>query len=193
MSNKVRTILLTLIMMTVVSGTLYASGGEHPVESGVLWRDFLWRILNFVIMAAILIFFLAKPLKNALAGRRTDIEKALAEAKQAKEEAETKFAEYDKKLSTAAAEIAEISESIRKDSELEKHRIIESAKAMALKIEQDAEKAAGLEVAKAKEQLKREAAELAVSIAEDILKKNFTTDDDTRLIDEYMDKVGELQ
>ena len=29
-------------------------------------------------------------------------------------------------------------------------------------------------------------------IAEELLKKNFTKDDDTRLIDEYMQKVGEL-
>lgn len=193
MSNKVRTILLTLIMMTAISGVLYASGGEHQVESGALMKDFLWRMLNFVIMAAILIFFLAKPLKNGLAGRRAEIKKALADAEKAKEEAEAKFAEYDKKLSKATEEIAEISASIRKDGELEKQKIIENAQAMAEKIEQDAEKAAELEIAKAKEQLKREASELAVTIAEDVLKKNFTKDDDTRLIDEYMDKVGELK
>jgi F-type H+-transporting ATPase subunit b len=193
MSNKVRTILLTLIVMIVASGALYASGAESQVESGVLLKDFLWRVLNFVVMAAILIFFLAKPLKNGLAGRRADIEKALDEARKAKQEAETKFAEYDKKLSTAAAEISEISASIRKESELEKQRIIENATDMAKKIEQDAEKAATLEIAKAKEELRREAVELAVKIAEDVLKKNFNREDDARLIDEYMDKVGELQ
>ncbi|MCK5913087.1 MAG: ATPase, partial [Desulfuromusa sp.] len=88
--------------------------------------------------------------------------------------------------------IAEISDAIRREGELEKQKIIENAKAMAVKIEQDAEKAAELEVAKARTQLQREAVQLAVGVAEELLKKNFTKDDDTRLIDEYMQKVGEL-
>ncbi len=192
MSNKVRTILLTLVVLTVFCGIACASGGEHQVDSGVLLKDFLWRIFNFVVMAAILIFFLAKPLKKGLSGRRADIAKTLAEAKQAKDEAEAKFAEYDKKLSKAAEEIAGLSEAIRKEGELEKEKIIENAKAMAIQIEKDAEKAAALEIAKAKAELKREAVELAIGIAEEVLKKNFTKDDDTRLIDEYMKKVGEL-
>ncbi len=192
MSNKVRTVLLTLAVLAVICGVAYASEGEHHVESGVLLKDFLWRIFNFVVMAAILIFFLAKPLKKGLSGRRADIEKTLAEAKQAKEEAEAKFAEYDQKLSKAAEEIAGLSEAIRKEGELEKEKIIENAKAMAIQIEKDAEKTAALEIAKAKAELKREAVELAVGIAEEVLKKNFTKDDDTRLIDEYMKKVGEL-
>jgi F-type H+-transporting ATPase subunit b len=179
--------------MLSICGTLYAAGEGHDVENGVLLKDFLYRVLNFVVMAAILIYFLAKPMKNGLAGRRADIEKALVEAQQAKDAAEKKFSEYDKKLSTASAEIAEISESIRKESELEKQRIIENAKEVAIKIEQDAEKTAKHEIAKAKETLKQEAAALAVSIAEDILAKNFTKEDDTRLIDEYMNKVGELK
>ena len=61
-----------------------------------------------------------------------------------------------------------------------------------MKIEQDAEKAAELEVAKARKELQQEAAVLAVELAEKMLKKNFTKDDDTRLVDEYMQKVGEL-
>ena len=63
---------------------------------------------------------------------------------------------------------------------------------MAVKIEKDAEKAAELEVAKARQELQQEAAALAVELAEKMLKQNFTKDDDTRLVDEYMQKVGEL-
>lgn len=63
---------------------------------------------------------------------------------------------------------------------------------MAAQIEKDAGKAAELEIAKAKTELQREAVNLAVGIAEDLLKKNFNKEDDKRLIDEYMQKVGEL-
>jgi len=135
---------------------------------------------------------LRKPIKNGLASRREGIEKALTEAKQAKADAEAKFAEYDQKLALATEEIEEISNAIRREGELEQKKIIESAREMAIKIEKDAENAAALEVAKARSELQREAVELAVTLAEDLLKKNFTKEDDARLIDEYMKKVGEL-
>jgi len=193
MRSKVRAVLIALFLVGLTSGITFASGdgGHHP-ESGVLLKDFLWRLLNFGIVVALLVYFLTKPIKKGLAGRREDIEKNLAEAKRIKEEAEAKFAEYDRKLAQATDEIAEISDSIRREGELEKQKIIENAKAMALQIEQDAEKAAVLEVAKARTELQREAVQLAVGVAEELLKKNFTKDDDTRLIDEYMQKVGEL-
>jgi len=192
MRSNIFSILLALLLLLLLSGIAVASGEAHHADSGVLLKDFLYRILNFGIVVAMLVYFLAKPLKKGLAGRREDIQKALAEAKQAKEAAEAKFAEYDRKLTQATEEIAEISAAIRREGELEKQKIIENARQMALQIEQDAEKAAELEVAKARAELQREAVNLAVGVAEDLLKKNFTKDDDARLIDEYMQKVGEL-
>jgi len=187
-----KTVLLALALVALMTGLVYASGGEHHADSGVLFKDFLYRIFNFAIVVGILVYFLAKPLKKGLSGRREEIEKALAEAEQIKQDAEAKFAEYDQKLASANAEIAEISAAIKREGELEKDKIIASAKEMATKIEQDAEKAAALEVAKARTELQTEAVRLAVELAEELLKKNFTSEDDTRLIDEYMQKVGEL-
>jgi F-type H+-transporting ATPase subunit b len=187
-----KTLLLTLALMALFTGLVYASGGEHQVDSGVLFKDFLYRVFNFVIVVGILVYFLAKPLKKGLSGRREEIEKALAEAEQIKRNAEAKFAEYDQKLASANAEIAEISAGIKREGELEKEKIITSAREMAIKIEQDAEKAVALEIAKARKELQTEAVRLAVELAEELLKTNFTSEDDTRLIDEYMQKVGEL-
>lgn len=192
MHSQIKAVFISLLIIGFISGSVFASGGGHEVESGVLMKDFLYRIFNFAIVVAILVYFLTKPIKKGLSGRREGIEKALADAQQAKQDAEAKFAEYDRKLARATEEIAEISDSIRREGELEKIKIIDSAKLMAEKIEQDAEKAAELEVAKARTELQREAVQLAVGIAEDLLNKNFTKDDDTRLIDEYMQKVGEL-
>ncbi len=191
MRSKTTSVLLAVMLVAVLSGVACAAGGGHA-DSGVLLKDFLYRVLNFGIVVAILVYFLSKPLKKGLAGRSEDIEKALVEAKQAKEAAEAKFAEYDRKLDQATEEIAEISDAIRREGELEKQKIIANAKEMAAKIEKDAEKAAELEVAKARTELQREAVQLAVDLAENMLKKNFTKDDDARLIDEYMQKVGDL-
>ncbi len=190
--RSLKTILLPLALMVIMSGLAYASGGEGHADSGVLLKDFLYRVFNFAIVVGILVYFLAKPLKKGLAGRRDEIAAALAESEQVKLAAEAKFAEYDQKLATANAEIAEISTAIKREGELEKEKIIASARETAIKIEQDAEKAAALEIAKARKELQTEAVRLSVELAEELLKANFTSEDDTRLIDEYMQKVGEL-
>ena len=190
--RALRTILLPLTLIIIMSGLAYASGGEGHADSGVLLKDFLYRVFNFAIVVGILVYFLSKPLKKGLAGRRDEIAAALAESEQVKLAAEAKFAEYDQKLATANAEIAEISTAIKREGELEKEKIIASARETAIKIEQDAEKAAALEIAKARKELQTEAVRLAVELAEELLKTNFTSEDDTRLIDEYMQKVGEL-
>ena len=46
--------------------------------------------------------------------------------------------------------------------------------------------------ARARLALRQEAAELAVELAGDLLKKNFNREDQARLVEEYKLKVGEL-
>jgi F-type H+-transporting ATPase subunit b len=75
---------------------------------------------------------------------------------------------------------------------LERDKIVAAAKEMAAKIEQEADnKAAGV-VAKARTELREEASRLAVELAEDMLKKQVSADDQKRLVEEYMQKMGEL-
>ncbi len=179
-------------MVSTVTGIAFASGDGGHVDSGVLLKDFLYRVLNFAIVVAILVYFLTKPIKKDCLVDEKRSKKHWQRQKKAKEDAEAKFEEYDRKLAQATEEISEISDAIRREGELEKQKIIANAKAMAAQIEKDAGKAAELEIAKAKTELQREAVNLAVGIAEDLLKKNFNKEDDKRLIDEYMQKVGEL-
>jgi F-type H+-transporting ATPase subunit b len=162
------------------------------VDSGVLLKDFLYRCLKFGVAFGLLAYFVTKPIRKGLAGRREGIAKALADADTAKAEAEAKFAEYDRKLSKAAAEIEENQSALRREGELERERILASAREMSEKIKQEAEKSAANEVAKARAELRQEAARMAISIAEDLLKQNFTGADQDRLVSEYLQKVGEL-
>jgi F-type H+-transporting ATPase subunit b len=174
------------------AGVALAAGDAHQVESGVLLKDFLYRLLNFGLLVAGLVYFVAKPLKNALASRREGIEQELKDALEAAESAEQRFAEYDAKLTRAEEEIGHIKTDIKKEAEFEKQRILENAEQMAAKIKEDSSKTADNEIAKARLVLQQEAAELAVELASDLLKKNFNREDQARLVEEYKLKVGEL-
>lgn len=182
-----------VVLTGLATAALAASGGDgHHVDSGVLLKDFLYRCLNFGVAFGLLAYFVTKPIRKGLSGRREGIAKALADAETSKAEAEAKFAEYDRKLSKAAAEIEEIQIALRREGEMERERILSSAREMSEKIKQEAEKSAANEVAKARAELRQEATRMAIAIAEDLLKKNFTSEDQNRLVSEYLQKVGEL-
>ncbi|KIH77839.1 F-type H+-transporting ATPase subunit b [Geoalkalibacter ferrihydriticus] len=183
---------LVILLMTT---TLAFAAGDYHHDAATLLKDFLYRVLNFAVLIAILAFFITRPLKKALAGRRETLAKELEEAQKARDTAEAKFAEYDRKLQDATAEIEQLQAEIRREGELERDKILANARNMAEKMAQDAENAAAQEVAKARRQLRQEAAALAISLARDLLKKNFNEADQKRLVDEYMEKmqkVGEL-
>lgn len=182
----------TILILALTMSALAASGEAHHVDSGVLLKDFLYRVFNFAITFGLLAFFLIKPIRLGLSGRREGIEKTLRQAEDARKEAEAKFAEYDSKLARAAGEIEEIYVEIRREGELERQKILANAQEMATKIRQEAERTAANEIAKAKAELRQEAAQMAVRIAEDILRQKVTAQDQDRLVNEYMQKVGEL-
>lgn len=182
-----------IVLTGLATAVLAASGGDgHHADSGVLLKDFLYRCLNFGVAFGLLAYFVTKPIRKGLTGRREGIAKSLADAEAAKAEAEAKFAEYDRKLSKAAAEIEEIQVALRREGELERERILAGAREMSEKIKQEAEKSAANEIAKARAELREEAARMAIAIAQELLKKNFTSDDQNRLVNEYLQKVGEL-
>jgi F-type H+-transporting ATPase subunit b len=183
---------LMIAGLVLAPAVAIASGGGGHAESGVILKDFLYRCLSFVLMVGLLAYFVTKPIRKGLKDRTAEIEKTLADAQAAKEAAEAKHQEYSEKLAKATEEIAVIADSIRREGELEREKIIAAAKDLAVKIEEEADNKASSVVAKARIELRAEAANLAVELAEDMLKKQVTADDQKRLVDEYMQKVGEL-
>jgi F-type H+-transporting ATPase subunit b len=179
---------LAHLMVLGLSTTLWAAG---DYEMNYL-KDFIYRVINFAVAFGLIAYFVTKPIRKAMAGRSEGVAQQLDQSRSAREAAEAKFAEYDAKLNRATAEIEEIYASIRREGEMEREKIIANAMEMAEKIKADAQKAAANEVSTARAALRKEAAALAVALAEDLLRKNVTEQDQARLIDEYMQKVGEL-
>lgn len=184
---------LAIVGLAAAGFAAEGGGGAHHPDTAAQWKDFGWRVLDFALLAAIMVWALKKAnVKGLLADRRAGIEKALKEATVAREAAERKFAEYSDKLAKANREIEEIQAAIIREGEAEKARIIAEAKLAAEKIKEQAQQAAGHEVLKARAELREEAAKLAVQLAEQTLRQNIRKDDQDRLVGEYLTKVVEL-
>ncbi len=54
----------TILILALTMSALAASGEAHHVDSGVLLKDFLYRVFNFAITFGLLAFFLIKPIRQ---------------------------------------------------------------------------------------------------------------------------------
>jgi F-type H+-transporting ATPase subunit b len=189
--SRYKLCLVTALGIILVAVVAWASGegGEHAADHKAEMIDFGWRILNFVILLFILYKLMWKKIAVFFSGRREEIKASLEEAAVVKADAEKKFKEYDEKIKKAEEEIQNISAMIKAQGEEEKVRIIADAGRAAEKMKEDAKARMENELKKAKNELRQEASELAVQMAEDILKKKVTKEDHENMVREYLDRM----
>lgn len=199
-SDRSKKIIFTLAYVSAIillASTGFASeagGGAHHPDSGAQMKDFGWRVLNFAVLAGIIVWALKKAdVKGSLAARQADIEKSLKDAESARDAAEAKLREYSVKLDQAAKEIDELHAAIIREGEQEKSRIIAEANSAAEKIVAQAALSAEQETVKARNELRAEAARLAVELATGKLTGSIQKNDHDRFVGEYLDKVVQIQ
>ena len=185
-------ILLIFIAVVFCASLAHASGGEGGIPKEK-WLDLLWRTLNFAGLVAILVLALKKPISNGLNGRRQAIVETFDDLDAQKAEAERIYRGYEDKLSKIDDEVEAIISSAVKQGEAEKKRIIEEANRAAGDIQRQAEMAIQHELSEARLRLRSEIAEQAVQMAEELIQQNLKDADQTKMVENYLEKVGALQ
>ncbi|HDH02230.1 MAG TPA: ATP synthase F0 subunit B [Nitrospirae bacterium] len=162
---------------------------ESGAGAGPDWKDWLWKIINFVILIVILVKFLGKPMKNYFKQRTELIEKSLSEAREAKELAQKALKEVEEKLRLKDQEIERIIASARRSGESERDSLVEQGREMSEKIKQQARTNIELELKNAKAALRAEASDIAVKLAEKRLKEKLTEEEQLRLLEESIKRL----
>ncbi len=169
-----------------------AGHGEGSLAPAKL-KDLFWRVLNFIVLMIILVKFGAKPIGSALAGRQKRVKEELAELESRKAEAERSFREFEAKLSTVEKDIDRVVEKAVAQAEVEKAKIIEKAEQAADDIKRQAKLTIQNEIMEARRTLKNDVADQASVMAEELIVKNLTPEDQVKIIEDYLDKVGAVQ
>ena len=130
-----------------------------------------------------------RPVSNYLAQRRQDIQENLESAEQLLKTAEARLSEWNERAARLDHEVESIKEAARKSGETERQKIVADAEATAARIRTTASAAVESEVRRARDQLRDEAADLAVQLAEGILKEQVNASDQDRLVDEFIQKI----
>ncbi len=179
-------------VMLLYSAAVFASGGgggEHaePVSK---WHDIdTYKVLNFAVLAIALFFIAKKPVKEFFTSRIKGIENELADLEQKKEDAEKKIGEFEARLKDLDGESKKIVDAYIKQGEEAKQRILAQAKEEAAKLEDMAKRTIELEFKTAKADLKKEITEKAIVEAEKLIQGSITSEDQDRLVGEYLEKV----
>ena len=188
--EKHRAILIWVLVafVSLSLGTALAASGGDSGSKG--WQNTDWfRVMNFVVLAGVLVFILRKPVSQALSSRIKDIKEQLESLEVQKTEAEKQLAQYNEKLSQLESEAEKIVDGYIKQGNEAKAKILKEAERTAEKLQVQAKRNIEHEFAKAKQKLQQEVVESSLQKAEESLKKKITAQDQDKLVDEYLDKV----
>lgn len=173
-------------LLLLASIAIAAEGGGHaPMKlEDILWEMGI-KVLDVGIIAFLAFKYLSKPIAQAMAGRSEAVRAAVEEATAGRREAEARLAEFRKKAAGLEAEIDALRAQAGADMERERNLLIEEGRTAAERVAQHARETIRQEVVKARSELHREAALLAVQLATANVKAQLTPADQQRILDEY--------
>lgn len=175
----------------------------HPAEShgapghapDRTWGMPTWilKLVNMILFIGVLIFFLRKPVKAAMAERRASIKTAAEEAAERRVKADQLASDIQARLTAIEGEVRAIQERAVAEGERQKRDLIAAAEAEAAKILQQARNEVDNRLKHAKHELTEYAGELAAERAEQILRETITEDDQGRLFQDSLRQVTEVR
>lgn len=180
---------IILLSLLVIPALLLASGNAE--ESRYFMQtgresDFLPRVVNFVIFAALLYYLLANPIKDFFKGRSADIEKQLNEIEEQLQAAKDEKKDAQARLDSSKKKSEEIISDAKKEAVLMAEKIaIANQNELAL-LEKQLEEKISLE--------ERKSAREAI---DEVLSENITSDDinldEKKVIDVVSKKVEQAK
>lgn len=148
-------------------------------------------ILNLFLQLFLIKKFLLDKIMKVIDQRRAEADKEITDAEKAKEEALTIKETYENNMRQAKAEAGEILAHARKTADQRSEEIIRDAQDQAVQIKQKAAEDIAQEKKKALNDAKDEISDIAMAIAGKVVGHSLNAEDQTALVDEFIDQLGE--
>ena len=184
---------ITVVLLAAAGVALAASPpGEHGSEGGLISLDksLIVQVLNFLILLFLLHRVLYRPLLARMNERTAAIKASLDEAQTARAEAARQQQQNAEALRAAYAEAASIRAAALKEAAEEQRKLVDAARAEAHRLVQDAKAQLDTDVRRAREELRREVADLAIGAAEKLVRRSLRDDDHRRIVAEAVGRLS---
>ena len=178
----------TLVFAAIAFAEEAGHGGHE--ETITFMGDWLPRLVNFAIIAGVVVYFLRKPARDFFKNRTSEIAKALEESQLARERAVAALAEMDRKIKDLEAEMGRLVADARNRGEKDKEALIVEGGKVAQDVQAQVKQGIDIELQKARTTLAVEAALLSLELAEGKIKEKISSQDQERIVKEYISKVG---
>jgi F-type H+-transporting ATPase subunit b len=170
-------LLLMLPAVALAASEEHGGGGLISVD-----KSLIVQVINFLILLFILKRILYKPFLAKMEERTNTIQRALDEAKEARAAAAKQQEENEARLRAAYAEAAAVRDAALKEAGEESRKHIEAAQAQSRRMVEDTKAQLDAEVRRAREELRREVGDLAVAVAEKLVRKSLRDEDQKKIV-----------
>jgi F0F1-type ATP synthase membrane subunit b/b' len=186
---KKRIVTATTIAVALFPGLALAAEGAAKDHGS--WLLFLYFLINFTLFASILYYFLGTPAQKFFADRATTIRGALARADAAYKAAQDLANQAASKLASLDADLKLLADEIESETAFQVGKIGEITKATQERIHRDTELSTAALSEAAQRRVRERLSEAAATLAREVIARNFERADQGRLIDGFMDRLGE--
>ncbi len=166
-----------------------ACAAEGAAGKSELWLE-IGKTANLILVISVLVWVARKPLASFFAARTQSIRDQLAEAQKARQDAEARLVEIETAMSSLDRELREIREAAEQEAHAEYQRLVAAAERDAERTIERARREIDGMTRAAQIELKAHASELAVKLAEDMIRHEMTEEDRNRLFERFVAKVG---
>jgi F-type H+-transporting ATPase subunit b len=150
---------------------------------------YIWTIVVFLGLLWAFNKLAWTPLKAALETREQSIQKALDDARQARQELEKLNVESSRILAEARIQADQVLSETRDDASRLREELRQKAQAESQGIVKNAQRQIELETARAVQQIRAETVDLSLAMASKILQRNISKEDNERFIEETFKQI----
>lgn len=178
------------MILSAAIGLLFA-GGETSWYEVPGWEA--WKFFNLFLFVGILVYILRKPLSASLVERREAIRRDLMRAQEERNAAQAKLEEVESKLARLNAEVEAERAKAQREATAERERIERATAEEMRKLREQAQREIESAGKVARQELRRQAAEESVRLAEETIRREMRPEDDARLVGEYVEELGGIR
>ena len=184
---RIITLAVLLIFMNTYLFAAESDSGGSPL------MDFIWKVVNVVVLGAIIYKFAKKPVGNALSNSAESAKKLIIDAREAEENLTAELNNMRSKIAGLEKEAEQMVKNAHKDAQIEKERIIEEGRHEIERMKRQASFALEQESRKAEADLRYWVAEESIKLAEKDLKQEMNQNQQNKLAKKYMDELSQIK
>lgn len=192
--NRLKWFILSgLCVLAVCEASALMAAAAEAEGGGWGWLETIGRWFNLAVLFGLIAYAVRQPAREFFANRRSEIQREMREAQEARKAAEKRMAEIEARMENLDAELEKIRAQGDQEARAERERILEMGKQESEKVLAQAKREIEGLGRSLRKDLQEYMADLAVELAEEQLRSKMTQQTDERLMERFFAGLSSQQ